>query len=253
MKIPYITAHSGCEGTEQDSLASVEKGIALGADIVEVDVRMDGAGTLRIAHNQEPSVEAYALHATLQQVFDRLRPTALAVNLDIKEGEHIPAILDAAAKNGFGKERLILSGAVGIERLYRNPGWGERARIFLNLEEILKYTVFPCVQSPDDFRALMETPWKFIRPRLGPYAAYVPAIVHVCRSLSAAGLNCPQWFLEEPVCAALEAWDLPVSVWTVDDTETQRRFFKDSRLPLANLTTRNVASAIRERRMLWGD
>ena len=34
-----ITAHSGCEGTPENSLASIEKGIALGADCVEIDVR----------------------------------------------------------------------------------------------------------------------------------------------------------------------------------------------------------------------
>ena len=39
MRIPMITAHSGCEGTARDSLDSVECAIRLGADVVEMDIR----------------------------------------------------------------------------------------------------------------------------------------------------------------------------------------------------------------------
>lgn len=252
MNIPSITAHSGCEGTAQDSLASVECGLTLGADIIEMDVRMDDTGTLRISHNAEPSREAYTAHATLQQVFDILRPTAAAINLDIKEGQHISAILDLAAKNGFKKERLILSGSISLGQMYQNSEWGKRAQIFLNLEEILKYAIFPSVQSSADFQSLMETPWKFIRPRLGPYADYVPVMLHVCKSLAVVGCNCPQWFLTEAVCTALDGKKLSLSVWTVDDAKEQRRLFNDSRLSLVNLTTRNVSSAVYERKALYG-
>ena len=44
MKMPQITGHSGCEGTPRDSMASIERAAALGADAVEVDVRRGSNG-----------------------------------------------------------------------------------------------------------------------------------------------------------------------------------------------------------------
>ena len=52
MPVPYITAHSGCENTPQDSMASVEKALVQGADIVDMDERKAPDGVLRISHER---------------------------------------------------------------------------------------------------------------------------------------------------------------------------------------------------------
>ena len=57
-KKPLITAHSGCEGTGIDTMESVEKALLFGADAVEIDVRMDPFGDLRISHDPL-SIEDY--------------------------------------------------------------------------------------------------------------------------------------------------------------------------------------------------
>ena len=247
MKKTMITAHSGCEGTEQDSLESVRRGIELRADAVEMDVRLDSQGILRISHNQEASQEGYNGRATLQQVFDLIKPAGVKINLDVKEGVCIPLILELAERNGLSKERLILSGAVGIEQLLRNPDWGAQARIYLNLEEILKYVLFREISSPEDFCLLVERPWKFIKAPVTDPAEYVPWIVYICRALPVAGLNAPQWILSAGVLAAMERERIPLSVWTVDDIAEQKRFLQAPPPCLENLTTRNVAAAIRIR------
>ena len=48
MNIPMITAHSGCEETEIDSMESIELALEYGADAIEVDVRVDHNKELRI-------------------------------------------------------------------------------------------------------------------------------------------------------------------------------------------------------------
>ena len=56
--LPYITAHSGCEGTPDNSLESVRAGVDLGADFVEVDVRLDPEGTPRLTHDMPAAYDA---------------------------------------------------------------------------------------------------------------------------------------------------------------------------------------------------
>ena len=55
---PLITAHSGCMGTPQNSLASVEKGIACGADFIEVDLNFTEDGTPVLSHDKPKGGEA---------------------------------------------------------------------------------------------------------------------------------------------------------------------------------------------------
>ena len=51
MNNPMITAHSGCEGTGIDTMESIEKALTFNADAVEIDIRMDPFGVLRISHD----------------------------------------------------------------------------------------------------------------------------------------------------------------------------------------------------------
>ena len=41
---PFITAHSGCMNTRQNSIDSITEGIRFGADIIEVDVNATSDG-----------------------------------------------------------------------------------------------------------------------------------------------------------------------------------------------------------------
>lgn len=247
MRIPMITAHSGCEGTEQDSVESILRGMELGADAVEMDVRLDDGGILRISHNKEKSEEAYKNHVALRQIFEFIRDSEIKINLDVKESNCIPSILRLAEREGLHRDRLILSGAVGIDLLFQNPTWGDRGQIFLNLEEIFKYAMFQYVSSPEDFRIIMERPWAFIKTHLTAPEDYIPWILHVYKDLPVAGVNIPQWILNSKMLESFEKEKVAVSVWTVDDMQAQKRFLSSSVRCIVNLTTRNVASAIRIR------
>ena len=62
-----ITAHSGCEETEIDSMESIELALEYGADAIEVDVRVDQNKELRISQD-EVSPEEYSQELTRQKM-----------------------------------------------------------------------------------------------------------------------------------------------------------------------------------------
>ena len=95
MPVPYITAHSGCENTPQDSMASVEKALLLGVDIAEMDVRKAPNGVLRVSHNQLDQA-GYGEKLTLEAVFSRIKDTSLSLNCDLKEPSTLYDVLTMA-------------------------------------------------------------------------------------------------------------------------------------------------------------
>ena len=46
-----IIAHSGCEGAGRDSLLSIDRAAAAGADAIEIDIRLSPEGELRVSHD----------------------------------------------------------------------------------------------------------------------------------------------------------------------------------------------------------
>ena len=78
MSTPMITAHSGCEGTSDDSIASIETGIALGADCVEVDVRTGKDGSLQLSHDEIGDKTGLI---TLREAFALVRESGIAVKI----------------------------------------------------------------------------------------------------------------------------------------------------------------------------
>ena len=75
-----ITAHSGNDGTADDSLEAIDAGIRFGADAVEVDIRLDKKGVLILAHDEDPEKE-YRDHPRLAEAFDLIiRNGKIAVN-----------------------------------------------------------------------------------------------------------------------------------------------------------------------------
>lgn len=132
-----ITAHSGCDGTKDDSLESIEAGIAFGADAVEVDVRFNKKGDLILSHDED-SAREYREHPRLAEAFNLIvNKHNIAINCDIKEPETIPAILELAREKGIEPQTLILTGSVTPVALRENPCILRRASVWININELL--------------------------------------------------------------------------------------------------------------------
>ncbi|QGG56406.1 glycerophosphodiester phosphodiesterase [Paenibacillus sp. B01] len=89
-----IIAHTGCEGTPYNSIASCEAGYKAGAEILEVDVRSTKDGVAALYHDDEPDVGAYTYDewiaagngtaVKLEEVLMLFQAREAAFNLDLK-------------------------------------------------------------------------------------------------------------------------------------------------------------------------
>lgn len=246
MNNTMITAHSGCELTEIDSMISIDLALECGADAIEVDVRMDPFKGLRISHN-EVSLENYKLKMTLRDVFEKISDTNLSVNCDIKEQEALYRTLEEAEKFGFPPERLILSGCTSVEQLARDMSIAKRGTFFLNLEEVLKFVYIRRAIEFDikNFFLLLNDPWKFLKEKaLDLREEWVDDTVSCYQMLPFAAANLPKTLLNTNLVRALQAVGVPLSIWTVNEADLVRRCLEEN---VRNITTRQVRQAIRLR------
>lgn len=256
-----ITAHSGCEGTGIDTMDSVEKALMFGADAVEIDVRVDPFGCLRISHNPL-SLEDYFQKNPLEDLFDMVLSTSLRINFDLKEKAALFKTIDAAHDFGFPTERLIFSGAATPELLMSYPKLSQRANFYLNFGRVLRYVYAHRKNEfgSEVFSLLMEYPYVIFIDRDSPrpdvyfseavelwqkvYAIsktlaekiFVDAI-RIYQETHAAAANLPKFLLWTSVDDVLKAGNIPLSFWTVDEPDMIRRCLD---IGACNITTRNV-------------
>lgn len=234
MKNVMITAHSGCEGTPDNSMESILKGIELGADCIEIDIRMDSQGKMWLTHNE---IEDYSNVLPLETAFRTIAENGTAVNCDIKEEKLLYPVLEAAEAAGIMQDRLIFSGSVNIDLLERDPSIVKRARIFLNIAQIfdrlMKGAVIP------------ET-WEERGTLFGSQIEKTAALV---KRLGVECIN-PSFKMMNPERIALcNAAGIGLSLWTVNEEADQERLLRED---LVNMTTRNVKSALRLRKEIRG-
>lgn len=86
-----ITAHTGCENTNKNSLQSIIIGCENGADAVEFDLRFLDDGTPVLAHETE---EKSAECVTLTDAFDLLKNYDCKINIDVKETTYLNTVRD---------------------------------------------------------------------------------------------------------------------------------------------------------------
>ena len=107
-----ITAHSGCENTEPNSLEFLHAAMASGVEALEVDVRM--ADERLYLYHDEPENPAACL--SLQVMFELVEPAEnLLLNLDLKtEGLAVPC-LELAKTYGL-TSRIVFTGTCDTPR-----------------------------------------------------------------------------------------------------------------------------------------
>ena len=111
-KIHYstmITAHSGAEGTEDNTLESLHVMLSTGADAVEVDV-MSHDSALYLSHDPMIPQKKYA---TLKDAFSILAAVPdILMNIDVKTAGLIDDIV-LLARFAAVQNRIIITGDVG--------------------------------------------------------------------------------------------------------------------------------------------
>lgn len=227
MRKILITAHSGCEGTPENSLESILTGIELGADCVEIDIRMDESGALWLTHD---TTGDYSTALPLPKAFEPIARSGIAVNCDIKEARCLYPVIVQAEKSCLSREQLIFSGAVDVRALESDPTIAQRARIFLNLEELCCHLspIWP-LERPEQVQWLTEN--------IADAAAFMNRVGAEC-------LNAPFTYMPKEIIDLARTNGIELSLWTVNREEDQVRLLRED---LLNMTTRSVSSALRLR------
>jgi glycerophosphoryl diester phosphodiesterase len=238
-----VTAHSGCDGTEQGSLDSIRAGIRNGADAVEVDIRRNLAGELVLSHDQDES-GVYRGRVTLAEAFDLvIRNGRIGINCDVKERETIPAILDLAGRGGLGPGRLILTGSAAPSTLRDAPGIAKSAGVWLNIEEIVEDYYRSGAAALEPYRGLIG-PGKHRHEILAALPSpdfLLDPIVEDCLSLGVEAVNMPYAEPLLPLIPRFKDRGIQVSLWTLNKREPLERAFG---LGVLNITTRDTCLAL---------
>ncbi|UUZ94779.1 hypothetical protein LJK87_09770 [Paenibacillus sp. P25] len=248
---PLITAHSGCEGTPDHTMLSLETALRLGADVVEEDIRVTRDGVLVLAHDDAvrlPDGSEYRISRTL---YDDLRELEIAVrhgelestirllrleeilpliqafgkiiNLDLKVDESIEPVSVVIEKNGL-YDQAILSGCE-IDRALQVQRFNPKLRKLLNADIQLFHTL-----------------------------EYMDAVIQTCEDAlraSCFGINIHYQYVRPESLQAAEERNLPVCVWTINEVPEMKRFIEAG---VHSITTRSVSalSKLKKQYLLGG-
>lgn len=205
MERTMITAHSGCDGTPDNSPEFIAHALTCGADDFEVDVRSRPDGTLYLSHD-----EGGGDALSLDRVFAGMAGSSMRVNCDLKQPGIELAVLALARARGVA-DRLLFSGSVSMELMAREPEI--RSRTLLNVRPIL----------PDPARTEADLD------------AELDRLLLVCRQCGASVINVPYGMCTGPVLDRLEEAGIGVSAWTVNDEDTAARLLERR---IRNITSR---------------
>lgn len=214
--VPVITAHSGCEGTPDNSIEHIKTAIASGAEMLEIDIR-EHDGTLYLTHD---SAADYAACATLAQCFELVAETDdLCINCDVKTFGLTEKVCRLAAQYGM-ESRIVFTGSVGAEE-----------RKFL-------------AASPADWwLSLWRSPWE--RKHFAEACAEYASMNDLYRII-----NLDYKMVNDALLDKTKENGYMLSVWTVNNEKDIRRMMKSG---IINITTRQPKLALAIRKELFGE
>ena len=196
------TAHTGCMGTRDNSVESIEAAVAVGADIVEFDLNFTSSGEPVLAHDIPKGGEV-----TLDEAFRLVSQyDEIKVNVDIKSTVALYKVLPLAEKYGVA-DRIFFTG-VNDEFLDAVRAEGKGVPYYLNVD---------------------------VKPESKHSAEYLESVVDKVKQSGAMGINFNKDNASSELVEAFHCNGLLVSIWTVDTEYDMHRIL--SYAP-DNITTR---------------
>jgi glycerophosphoryl diester phosphodiesterase len=205
-----ITAHTGCEETEENSLESIRTGYESGADIVEFDLAFKSDGEAVLSHDEEPMDgcvtldDAFALIAELPDI---------RVNVDCKSVANLNAVAQLAEEHGI------------IDRIFFT-GISEE-----DVSAVKEHTSDISYWLNFDVDTEKNTDEK-----------YLLFLAEKTRDLGAVGLNINHGTCTKELVEVFHREGLLVSIWTVNEIEDM---IKDIGLGADNITSRHPTQLVK--------
>lgn len=220
-----ITAHSGCDHTQDNSLDFIRYALSLSVDAFEVDVRKNVRGELILSHDETDEIAPL-----LSEAFEMLREhPEKKINCDLKQN-HIESDVVFLAKQYGVDHQLIFTGSVDPE-LFKK-----------------RNAVFPQVVWYSNISTLLPNfgAWQRTGVTDAQITQRLEQLLLQMKDYETAGLN---WHYTDAERVWKKARELGVgiSVWTVNDREQQEIWLARK---AENITSRHITQliALRESR-----
>lgn len=199
------TAHSGAENTAENSLAFIEKAIALQVPVLEVDVSVRNDGTPVLLHAETAGANEGVLLAEALRLIAEKSDT-VQVNLDLKAFTNLPEIASLVETAGL-LGRCFFTGV----------GADQTQTVKIDASGI------PYYLNADLNKMRLED------------EAYLKSIAEEVKRSGAIGLNCNYKNASKKLCEVFHSEGLKVSFWTADNKLVMRNLLTFSP---DNITTR---------------
>ena len=212
---PIITAHSGCEGTPDNSIAHIKTAIASGAECFEIDINAAPDGMLYLTHDKPSSYEGIPLFEECLKL--AAADEKIMINCDVKT-EWLKAPVIALAKKYGMESRILFTGSYHLGELTdldaSEADWW--VNIFHNTEESISSAISACDSTGGTYRIL----------------------------------NLHYGMVNDAFAARTRKAGYPLSVWTVNNEEGLRRMMTYPEV--WNITTRIPKMALQIRKEIFG-
>lgn len=225
MKTPLITAHTGCENTEDNSADSLRTALLLLPDAVEVDVRRAKNGNLVLSHDAEESESRCTLAQALDLV---LAVPELHINCDLKEPGLEHPVLELAQSKG-ALDRVILTGSVNADAVGTLQN---SVQVYLNLECLFREVYRK--KADHIYAGGGEESMPLSRQELD-------VLFREAEQRHVKVLNLNYRFCTDEMIARAGEKGIGLSLWTVDDPPLLRKLIS---MAPHNITTRTVRAAL---------
>lgn len=212
----WITAHSGADGTLDNSIEFLQYAGSTQVDALEIDIRKDKKGILQLSHDK-----AEAKTVELSDAFQIVaRYPKIKVNCDLKEaGLELPVYM--LAEQCQLAERLFFSGCVSPKHMRLLPD-EMKSRVFWNIEQQIPALYERCRQ--DSKYAVTAAEEMCIR----------------CMQAEFSVINAYEKMVSDLFLEVVNRYQIQLSVWTVNEKERMAYFLSRG---VKNITTRRVALA----------
>lgn len=140
----HITAHSGSDGTKDNSFEFIQFFLDKSVDALEIDIRKNQSGELVLSHDDLELLD----YPLLKEVFLLLKDSELLLNCDLKE-VNLEKEVEKLARDSDYWEWIQMSGAVSLEYVQQ---WPEK--ILVNIENTNPAFLAEKWHEADVFRAL---------------------------------------------------------------------------------------------------
>lgn len=182
----YITAHSGSDQTEENSLRFVEFFRDKPVDALEIDVRKNSRGQLVLNHDQLVVGEDYL---SLNTFLTAMKGTSLKLNCDLKESNLEIGVFELAQRHNKWSD-ILLSGNVDPKYLKKWP-----TQLLMNIENAV-----------DPRKTYAE--WD--------EGTVIEGMEHLAKQ-GAKIINMPEQLFTEKIYETGQALAVDFSLWTVND------------------------------------